>query len=88
MRASDGNVVVTGDLTIRGATRPLELRVTEISAATKDPWGNMRIAASATAKISRKDFGLTWNKALEAGGVLVGDEVVIDLDAEFVRPLN
>jgi len=88
VRASDGNVVVTGDLTIRGATRPLELRVTEISAATKDPWGNMRIAASATAKISRKDFGLTWNKALEAGGVLVGDEVVIDLDVEFVRSLN
>jgi len=88
VRVSDDNVVVTGGLTIRGGTRPVELRVTELSAATKDPWGNMRIAASATAKISRKDFGLTWNKALEAGGVLVGDEVVIDLDVEFVRSLN
>ena len=51
----------------------------------KDPWGNTRIGVSATAKINRKDFGLNWNAALEAGGFLVGDEVTITLDVEFVQ---
>jgi len=52
---------------------------------TKDPWGNTRVAVSATAKINRKDFGLTWNAPLETGGILVGDEVTITLDVEFVN---
>jgi polyisoprenoid-binding protein YceI len=51
----------------------------------KDPWGNTRIAVSATTAISRKDFGLTWNSVLESGGVLVGDEITISLDVEFVK---
>ena len=53
--------------------------------STKDPWGNTRVAASATTKINRKNFGLTWNAALETGGILVGDEVTIILDVQFVR---
>ncbi|PYX18731.1 MAG: polyisoprenoid-binding protein, partial [Acidobacteria bacterium] len=51
----------------------------------KDPWGNTRIAVSATTKINRKDYGLTWNAALETGGILVGEEVAITLEAEFVK---
>jgi polyisoprenoid-binding protein YceI len=78
-------VRVQGDLTIHGVTRDVELEVDSISPATKDPWGNVRMAASASTVISRKDFGLTWNAALEAGGVLVGDEVTIDLDVQFVK---
>ena len=51
----------------------------------KDPWGNTRIGVSATTKINRKDYGLTWNTALEAGGILVGEEVTITLDLQFVK---
>ena len=76
---------VQGDLTIHGVTRNVELDIDSISPATKDPWGNVRMAASASTFISRKDFGLTWNAALETGGVLVGDEVTIDLDVQFVK---
>jgi polyisoprenoid-binding protein YceI len=76
---------VQGALTIHGVIRNVELDVDNISPATKDPWGNVRIAASASTVISRKDFGLTWNAALEAGGVLVGDEITIELDVQFVK---
>jgi polyisoprenoid-binding protein YceI len=76
---------VQGDLTVHGVTRNVELDVDNISPATKDPWGNVRIAASASTVISRKEFGLMWNAALEAGGVLVGDEITIDLDVQFVK---
>lgn len=76
---------VEGDLTIHGVTRNVELDVDSISPATKDPWGNVRMAASASTVIRRKDFGLTWNTALETGGVLVGNEVSIDLDVQFVK---
>jgi polyisoprenoid-binding protein YceI len=76
---------VQGALTIHGVIRNVELDVDNISPATKDPWGNVRIAASASTVISRKDFGLTWNAALEAGGVLVGDEITIDIDVQFVK---
>ena len=76
---------VQGDLTIHGVTRNVELDVDSISPATKDPWGNVRMAASASTVISRKDFGLTWNTALEIGGVLVGNEITIDLEVQFVK---
>jgi len=76
---------VIGDLTIRGTTREVTLSVDELTPAIKDPWGNTRRGATATAQINRKDFGLTWNKALEAGGVAVGDEVKIALDVELIR---
>jgi polyisoprenoid-binding protein YceI len=61
------------------------LNVEEVSEPAKDPWGNTRIGLSATTKINRKDFGLTWNSTLEAGGVLVGEDVTITLDVQFVK---
>lgn len=80
-----GGGEVTGDLTIHGVTHPITLEVEGPTAEIKDPWGNMRIGASAKTSLSRKDFGLTWNAALETGGVLVGDEVKITIDIEAVR---
>ena len=78
-------VLVTGDLTIRGVTKEVTLEMEKFTGEQKDPWGNYRIGSSATGKIKRKDFGLNWNAALEAGGVLVGDEVKIEVDVQFVR---
>jgi polyisoprenoid-binding protein YceI len=80
----DGELAVEGDLTIRGVTRKVVFSVEGPTPPAKDPWGNTRVAVSATTKISRKDFGLTWNAALEGGGILVGDEVTITLDVQFV----
>jgi polyisoprenoid-binding protein YceI len=79
-----GAFTVEGELTIRGVTRPVTLSVTE-EGRTQDPWGGQRVGYSATTKINRKDFGLTWNQALETGGFVVGDEVKITADVEFVR---
>lgn len=76
---------VIGELTIHGVTRSVAFEVEEIADEIKDPWGNRRIGISAQTKIKRKDFGLSWNAALETGGVLVGDEVSIGLDVQFVR---
>ena len=81
----DGELAVEGDLTIRGVPRKVVFDVEGPTPPTKDPWGNTRVAVSATTKINRKDFGLTWNAALETGGILVGDEVTITLDVEFVK---
>ena len=75
---------VVGDLTIRGVTRQVTLDVTE-EGRGRDPWGGERAGFSATTKINRRDFGLTWNQALETGGVVVGDEIRISIDAEFVK---
>jgi polyisoprenoid-binding protein YceI len=75
---------VTGNLTIRGVTREVTLDVTN-EGSTKDPWGGDRIAFSATTKIDRRDFGLTWNQAIEAGGVLVGNDVKISIDVQAVK---
>ena len=80
-----GELAVEGELTIRDVTRKVLFDVEGPTPPAKDPWGNTRVAVSATTKISRKDFGLTWNSALESGGVLVGDEVTITLDVQFVR---
>lgn len=84
-RAGDGELDVTGELTIHGVTREVVFDVEGPTPAAKDPWGNTRIGLSATTKINRKDFGLTWNAALETGGILVGDEVTITLDVQFVK---
>jgi polyisoprenoid-binding protein YceI len=81
----DGELSVEGDLTIRDTTRKVVFTVEGPTPATKDPWGNTRLAVSATTKINRKDFGLTWNAALETGGILVGEEVTITLDVQFVK---
>jgi len=80
-----GEGTVTGDLTIRDVTKPVVFNVEGPTAPAKDPWGNLRVAVSATTKISRKEFGLVWNAALETGGVLVGDDVTITLDVQFVK---
>jgi len=76
---------VTGDLTLHGVTRPVTFAVEDVSQPSKDPWGNHRIGLTATTKINRKDFGLTWNAALETGGVLVGEDVTITLEVEFIK---
>ena len=83
--AGPGKWKVTGDLTLHGVTKEVVLDVTGPSSTIKDPMGNMRAGAEATTKISRKDFGLTWNKALETGGVMVGDEIAITIDVEAVK---
>ena len=80
-----GHYALTGDLTIRGATHEVTLDVEGPSPEHKDPWGMTRIGASASTKIKRSDFGLKWNAALETGGVLVGDEVKIELDVELIK---
>jgi polyisoprenoid-binding protein YceI len=76
---------VMGNLTLHGVTRPVVLDVEGPSQESKDPRGNIRRGASASTKIDRKDFGLTWNKALETGGVVVGDEVTIDIEVEMIK---
>ena len=75
---------LAGNLTIHGVTREVVLDVTD-EGRGKDPWGGERAGFSATTTINRKDFGLTWNQALETGGVLVGEEVKIRLELQFVR---
>lgn len=82
--AKGDDFVVTGDLTIHGVTKsvPVEFELVGVSV---DPWGNTRIGFEGEAEISRKDFGLTWNVALEAGGVLVSDNIKISLDVEAVK---
>ena len=84
-RQGDGELEVEGDLTIHGVTRKATFEVEGPTPPGKDPWGNTRIGFSATTKVNRKDFGLTWNAALETGGILVGEEVTITLDVEAVK---
>lgn len=84
-KAGKDRLKVTGDLTLHGVTRQVVLDVEPISKESKDPWGNIRRGTTATTKIDRKDFGLTWNKGLETGGVLVGDEITITLEIEMIR---
>jgi polyisoprenoid-binding protein YceI len=81
----DGELAVEGDLTIHGVTRRVVFTVEGPTPPTKDPWGNTRVAVSGTTKINRKDYGLTWNAALETGGILVAEEITITLDVEFVK---
>lgn len=84
-KSGNGELAVAGELTIHGVTRDVVFSVEGLSAPAKDPWGNTRIGLSATTRINRKDFGLTWNAALETGGILVGDEVAITLDVQFIK---
>ena len=80
-----GKLRVTGDLTIRGTTREVTLDVDGPTAPVKDPWGNQRLAATATTKINRQDYGVKWNAKLDNGGVVVGDDVNITLDVEMIQ---
>jgi polyisoprenoid-binding protein YceI len=84
-QTGDGELSIEGNLTIHGTTRATVFSVEGPTVPVKDPWGNTRVGVVATSKISRKEFGLTWNSQLEAGGVLVGDEVTITLEVEFVK---
>ena len=83
-KTGDDEYKVTGDLTIKDNTRPVTFTVTD-DGKGKDPWGNQRWGLSGATTISRKDFGLTWNVALESGGWLVGDQVKIQVDMELVE---
>jgi len=85
-QVSPGELKVTGDLTIRGVTRQVVLNVDGPKAPIKDPWGLQRSAVSATTKINRQDFGVSWNQTLDSGGVVVGDDVRITLDVEMIIP--
>ena len=82
--ASGDKLTLTGDLTIRGTTRPVELDVTFLGEAT-DPWGGSRVAFEAKGTINRTDFGLNWNQVLEAGGLLVSEGVEIELEVQAVQ---
>ena len=84
-KKGDDDFAVEGELTMHGVTRKVVFDVESLSPPTKDPWGNTRIGLSASTKINRKDFGLNWNAALETGGILVGEEVAITLDVEFIK---
>ena len=83
--AGSGEEKVTGDLTIHGVTKEVVLHVEGPTPETKDPYGNMRIGLSASTKIKRSDFGLTWNAVLEAGGIAVGDELKVEIDISAIK---
>jgi len=75
---------LTGDLVIKGISQPVKLDV-DFGGLMTDPWGNVKAGFTLDGKINRKDFGLTWNAALEAGGVLVGDEIKLNLDVQLLK---
>jgi polyisoprenoid-binding protein YceI len=84
--ARDGDGLrVKGDLTVRGVTKEVVLDVEGPSGEQKDPWGNIRIGASANAKIKRSDHGLTWNAALETGGIMLGDDLKLELEVSMIK---
>jgi polyisoprenoid-binding protein YceI len=76
---------LTGDLTIHGVTKEVTLAIEGPTPSIKDPWGNVRAGITGSAKVNRKDFGLVWNALTEAGGVVVGDEVKITIEAELIQ---
>ncbi|HXN40769.1 MAG TPA: YceI family protein [Myxococcaceae bacterium] len=84
-KGAGNQLMVTGDLTMHGVTKPVTLAVTYSPTEAKDPQGHIKRGASATARVNRKDFGLNWNKALETGGVIVGDNIDITLDVELTK---
>lgn len=83
--AGAGKLKVTGDLTIHGVTKEVVLTVEGPTSPVKDPWGNTRVAASATTQVNRQDFGVKWNANMDGGGVVVGDTVNITIDMEMVK---
>ncbi|MEZ3156336.1 YceI family protein [Microbacterium sp. BWR-S6Y] len=82
VRVEDGDFLVDGDLTIRGITKPATFSL-DFGGFGTDPWGNYKAGATAKTVVNREDFGLTWNAALETGGVLVGKDVTIELDLQL-----
>ena len=81
----DGELAVEGDLSLHGVTRKVIFTVEGPTPPMKDPWGNTRVGVSASTKINRKDYGLVWNAALETGGIVIGEEVTITLEVEFIK---
>ncbi|HUW78756.1 MAG TPA: YceI family protein [Candidatus Nanopelagicaceae bacterium] len=81
LKAQGSDYSMDGDLTIKGVTKPITLAL-EVLGVNKDPWGNLKAGFAASTKVNRKDFGIEWNAPLEAGGVLVGDEVTLNLDIQ------
>ena len=84
-QVSAGKLKITGDLTIHGVTKETVLDVEGPTPPVKDPWGNTRVAANATTKVNRQDFGVKWNANMDGGGVVVGDEVAITIDLEMIK---
>jgi polyisoprenoid-binding protein YceI len=84
-KKGDDEYKVTGDLTVHGVTKQIVLSVDDVSPEATDPYGNIRVGASVKTKINRKDFGLTWSAPLETGGVLIGDEVKIEMDIQAIK---
>ena len=84
-KEADGDLLAKGDLSIHGVTKEVSLEVEGPTGEEKDPWGNVRIGASAVTKIKRSEFGLTWNAALESGGFLIGDDLKLELDVSLIK---
>lgn len=83
-KKNEGEYTLNGNLSLHGETKPVSLDV-EFGGIAKDPWGNTKAGFTITGKLNRKDFGLTWNSALETGGVLVGEEVKLVIELQFVK---
>jgi len=82
---TDDGLDLLGELTIHGVKGPVTLSVEEITPERVDPWGNVKLGATARARIKRSDFGMVWNAAIETGGILVGDEIKIEIEVELGR---
>jgi polyisoprenoid-binding protein YceI len=83
-KINEGDYELNGNLTLHGETKPVRLAV-EFGGLMKDPWGNTKAGFSITGKLNRKDWGLTWNAALETGGVLVSEEVKLSVELQFIK---
>jgi polyisoprenoid-binding protein YceI len=83
-KTGDDEFVLSGDLTIKGVSQPVKLKV-EFGGLMTDPWGNVKAGFSLDGKINRKDFGLTWNATLEAGGVLVSDDIRLNMEVQLLK---
>lgn len=83
-KKNEGEYELNGDLPLHGVTKPVKLDV-EFGGLAKDPWGNLKAGMSVSGKINRKDWNLNWNSSLEAGGVLVGEEVKLNIELQFVK---
>ena len=81
----NGGLDVRGNITVRGITKPIGLRVEGPTGESKDPWGKIRVGAAGSATLKRSDFGLAWNAALETGGVVLGDDIHVELEIQLVK---